>query len=386
MKDRLLFTSTAVLLLVLALSGAVAAGTWTLSDRFSDHQIEGAEAGGITLAEGSYVPSGVGWAVSTLRIPAEGVSLMFRHGWTVPPDTLPAGSVVTTRLSVTDQGSRLARADSPYLFENEGSTAMEVDVTSDEGALDSLESLTSRQLDGMASVTMASGGLSVAPGQGPLTKDVTWTVPEGTEGSHLVITLGGEAASQVLPGTLAPAGGSARPAVSGATFLVYRYSAQAQPVTADWNFVIGALIAGAVIGGVAVIFFSRRGRRRPGQASPPVAADPGTAAGSSQSAQSPQFPRNTCTGCGKPFAPGAKFCPACGTGLPGAPGGPEAPAGNQCPACGKEYVAGRKFCSACGVELPGEVKLEENGCPSCGRQVKPGSRYCSSCGRKMGEG
>ncbi len=367
MKDNLLFTSAAVVLLVLSLPGAAAAGTWILSDRFSDHQIEGAGAGGTVIAEGSYVPSGVGWAVSTLRIPAEGISLMFRHGWTV---------------SVEDQGSRLARADSPYRFENEASTAVEVAVASDEGALDHLESLTSGQLDGMASVSMASGTVSVSPGEGPQTRDVTWTVPEGKEGSHLVLTLGGEASSEVLPGTLAPAGGSARPAVTGATFLVYRYSPQAQAVSADWSFVIGALVAGGVIGGIAVLLFSRRGGSRQGQVQPPADGDRRKSADSPQPAPSPG---KGCPSCGKPFVPGARFCTACGAGLPATPAGQASQAGPVCPACGKEYVAGRKFCTACGAGLPGEMESGGNACPSCGRQVKPGSQYCASCGRKMGE-
>lgn len=47
-----------------------------------------------------------------------------------------------------------------------------------------------------------------------------------------------------------------------------------------------------------------------------------------------------CTSCGNPLAPGAKFCPECGTPVPQA---------KACSNCGNEIAPGAKFCPNCGT-------------------------------------
>ena len=52
-----------------------------------------------------------------------------------------------------------------------------------------------------------------------------------------------------------------------------------------------------------------------------------------------------CSKCGKPLAPGTKFCTNCGTKVEFA--------GSHCPKCGSETEAGAKFCVKCGTPLAG---------------------------------
>jgi membrane protease subunit (stomatin/prohibitin family) len=54
-----------------------------------------------------------------------------------------------------------------------------------------------------------------------------------------------------------------------------------------------------------------------------------------------------CPNCGVGHAPGAKFCPSCGTSL-------AAPAALHCTQCGTEAAPGAKFCASCGAPLGGQ--------------------------------
>ena len=57
-------------------------------------------------------------------------------------------------------------------------------------------------------------------------------------------------------------------------------------------------------------------------------------------------PPETCSGCGKPLAPGYAFCPYCGKATKGG-----------CPACGKPVESGWKVCPACAAAIdPGAVR------------------------------
>ncbi len=51
-------------------------------------------------------------------------------------------------------------------------------------------------------------------------------------------------------------------------------------------------------------------------------------------------PAGTCSGCGKPLAPGHAFCPYCGKATKGV-----------CHACGKPVESGWKVCPACGTTI-----------------------------------
>lgn len=57
-------------------------------------------------------------------------------------------------------------------------------------------------------------------------------------------------------------------------------------------------------------------------------------------------PAETCSGCGKPLAPGHSFCPYCGKATKGV-----------CPACGKPVESGWKVCPACSAPIdPGATR------------------------------
>jgi hypothetical protein len=271
MKDRLLITCAAVLLLLFVLPGAVAAGTWTLSNRYTDYQLENANApGGEAVAEGSYVRSGVEGAVSTLEVPGAGISLLFRHGWTTPPGELVAGSEVTTRLTAADQGSRVPAQQPGYSTSAEGSTAFSVAVIDDGGSLDQATSLTIDRLDDLVTGTDVDEGVTATPGGGPVTRDVTWRVPEGKEGSHLVVVAGGTASAVARASV---GGGSyitAQPAVTGTNIWLYRYTGSTGGGPIDWTLVIGALAVAGVIGGAAFVAVSKRGGKPTKTTPPPV--------------------------------------------------------------------------------------------------------------------
>jgi hypothetical protein len=266
MNKRLNYLCAAmVLLLVLVAPAAVAAaGTWTLSNQFPIQHLEDAQtSSGEIVAQGSYVPSGTSGGVTTLKVPGSGISLRFRHGWTVPPGTLTAGSSVTTRLSVSDDGSSVPSSQQKYVTsENEGATAIDGGVADDKGMLDRAQSLTADQLDDLISSIDVSEGVSIAPGNSPQTKDATWTVPDGKAGSHLVLILGGKARSvaryNVQGGSYLPT----QPEISGGTVLVYKYSEE--PVTGDipWLPVVGGL---ALVAAAAAIIAKGLGKKKPGE-------------------------------------------------------------------------------------------------------------------------
>lgn len=78
-----------------------------------------------------------------------------------------------------------------------------------------------------------------------------------------------------------------------------------------------------------------------------------------------------CAACGKPNAPGAKFCDGCGK--------PMQQPGVVCPSCKTPNAAGAKFCSGCGKSLlPATVT-----CPTCKAENLAGSRFCSACGKAI---
>ena len=78
-----------------------------------------------------------------------------------------------------------------------------------------------------------------------------------------------------------------------------------------------------------------------------------------------------CAACGRPNAPGARFCDACGK--------PLATPGTVCPSCKTPNAPGAKFCGACGKPLaPATVT-----CPSCRTENLAGARFCSACGKPI---
>lgn len=92
------------------------------------------------------------------------------------------------------------------------------------------------------------------------------------------------------------------------------------------------------------------------------------------------IPGISCRQCGKPLAPGAKFCPYCGTvTVPTA-----IPAGEKCPQCGEQVAAGTKFCPKCGTSMtaapPPPPPPPEETCPKCGEKLPPQSQFCPNCG------
>lgn len=78
-----------------------------------------------------------------------------------------------------------------------------------------------------------------------------------------------------------------------------------------------------------------------------------------------------CPVCGRPNAPAAKFCDACGKPMQ-APGIP-------CPACKAPNIPGAKFCSACGKPMAPPTMT----CPSCATENLAGAKFCSACGKPM---
>ncbi len=263
MTKRLLSICTVVITLLLLAGPATvsATGTWVFANQFSDQQLEDAESGGETVAQGSYVPSGSSGAVTKLKVPDAGISLKFRHSWTKPPDELPVGSTVTTRLSVSDDGSIVAPSQTRYVtYENEGSTGIDGGVANDNGALDGARSLTMDQLDDLVSGLDATGEVTVSPGKGTQARDVTWTVPDGKAGSHLVLALGGKARSVARYN--APGGNylPSQPSISGATFLVYKYSEGPGTGDVPWLPVVGGL---AIVAVAAVLISKGLGKKKP---------------------------------------------------------------------------------------------------------------------------
>lgn len=79
-----------------------------------------------------------------------------------------------------------------------------------------------------------------------------------------------------------------------------------------------------------------------------------------------------CAACGRPNAPGAKFCDACGK--------PMQLTGPLCPACKASNIPGAKFCSACGKAMAPTTVT----CASCNTENLAGAKFCSSCGKPIG--
>lgn len=75
-----------------------------------------------------------------------------------------------------------------------------------------------------------------------------------------------------------------------------------------------------------------------------------------------------CPSCGKPNAPGTKFCGDCGAKMEVA----KVP----CVKCGAELREGAKFCSECGSTQ------EKQKCANCQAELAPGAKFCPECGTK----
>jgi tetratricopeptide (TPR) repeat protein/RNA polymerase subunit RPABC4/transcription elongation factor Spt4 len=73
---------------------------------------------------------------------------------------------------------------------------------------------------------------------------------------------------------------------------------------------------------------------------PAASAPPPAAPARTQAAE----PAGVCASCGAELAPGAKFCPECGTKVP------PKPVTRFCQECGTELRSGAKFCPSCGTK------------------------------------
>lgn len=80
-----------------------------------------------------------------------------------------------------------------------------------------------------------------------------------------------------------------------------------------------------------------------------------------------------CSSCGAALAPGAKFCPQCGTAQ-------AVPA--QCSHCNAPLAPGAKFCPECGTAQAAAVPTK---CKNCNAELAPGAKFCPECGEKQGE-
>lgn len=64
-------------------------------------------------------------------------------------------------------------------------------------------------------------------------------------------------------------------------------------------------------------------------------------------------------------------------------------AGSICPNCGKPVAPGSKFCMRCGTPMqaaapaPAQTAPQGAFCLSCGAPLKPGDKFCMSCGTKV---
>ena len=76
-----------------------------------------------------------------------------------------------------------------------------------------------------------------------------------------------------------------------------------------------------------------------------------------------------CPSCGKPNAPGIKFCGDCGAKMEAA----KVP----CVKCGAELREGAKFCSECGAAQ------EKQKCSNCEAELNAGAKFCNECGTKV---
>jgi membrane protease subunit (stomatin/prohibitin family) len=98
----------------------------------------------------------------------------------------------------------------------------------------------------------------------------------------------------------------------------------------------------------------------------------GSGGGQQQQTVQPQAQMIPCPTCGKPNAPGTKFCGECG--------GKMEVGKVPCINCGAELREGAKFCSECGSS---QAKPK---CTNCQAELNPGAKFCPECGTKQGEG
>lgn len=251
-----------VALILFVLPVTATAGSWTLSGTYTDRVFD---TPGTTYgdAEGSYIHSGEPSAVSSLSVPGTGIALDFVHSWTPPPSGLRPGSSITTRLEIADRGSGTPSLQAGFSARSEGTTAVQVGVVDDRESLDGIRTLTFAQLEDLEMKGIADDGVSIAPGDGPGTRGVTWTVPEGATGQHLIVVVGGTARTVVSSQVAGSSYIAGQPAITGITAYLYRYSGTTvdpvppkEPV--DWTVVIGALaVVGAGVAGGALVV-SRR--------------------------------------------------------------------------------------------------------------------------------
>jgi membrane protease subunit (stomatin/prohibitin family) len=110
----------------------------------------------------------------------------------------------------------------------------------------------------------------------------------------------------------------------------------------------------------------------PGMVGQAMAQAQQTAAQQAPSAAAAGSTQILCAVCGRPNAPGAKFCDTCGK--------PMQTTGLLCPACKASNVPGAKFCSTCGKPMTPTTVT----CPSCNTENLAGAKFCSSCGKPIG--
>lgn len=97
----------------------------------------------------------------------------------------------------------------------------------------------------------------------------------------------------------------------------------------------------------------------------------------------------SCHACGKPLAPGTKFCAHCGDRYHacarcGADNPPESavciqcrtPLPRPCSHCGQSLEAGAKFCPDCGKSVAAAR------CVNCGQEMPPHGKFCVNCGSR----
>lgn len=87
----------------------------------------------------------------------------------------------------------------------------------------------------------------------------------------------------------------------------------------------------------------------------------------------------TCSECGAPNEPEAKFCLNCGADLIV----PEKAEVLVCPECGEKNKPDAKFCSECGAELIAPEEVRATTCPKCGAENEPEAKFCIQCGAKI---
>jgi membrane protease subunit (stomatin/prohibitin family) len=85
--------------------------------------------------------------------------------------------------------------------------------------------------------------------------------------------------------------------------------------------------------------------------------------------QAPAAATIPCPTCGKPNAPGTKFCGDCG--------GKMEVATVPCIKCGASLREGAKFCNECGSSQ------QKQKCANCQHELNPGAKFCNECGTKV---